>query len=734
MRLLNVNNIEVEEFLDKRYYPSYAILSHTWGQGEVSLQDLSKPDVTSMAGYHKIEECCKVAKQDGFKYVWIDTCCIDKTSSTELSEAINSMHKWYEHSTVCYVYLFDMPPNDNPSAEGSKFSGCRWFTRGWTLQELLAPNSVVFYNRDWVDIGTKDSLSEKLSMVTSIPCKVLQSEQPLDAICIAQRMSWAAQRETTRVEDAAYSLMGVFNVNMPILYGEGSKAFIRLQLEIMKDSDDRTIFAWVTPHGYPSRLRMTPGIGKSGKSVSGLTGFDVGLIANSPQAFQYSQRVRRTLVPGAANPFSITNEGLHIKLPLIQLEERVISASTAFQAILSCEIEDQAGQLVIYLRQLDRKGSYTRIDPNHCHPTHCRDFDPPTPTDIYVRAIDVTSAVGPRDLVYHSQCHISLNSPGTPDFKILAVNYDQAMTLLGPAMTGCNFRQLDRRGTHVFSVILIGMSSNPASQVVVYLRHKSPSPGRLDHSGLQCAVRNLQEEKSSNRDLLSLPSDFCGVDRLTSRLNSGHILSITIRRGAPIPSAHNEHEMQPIDYVTIGVTHAGGSPLIDLPAPVLAPLSRLTLDFSGLPKDGILPSFLPTTCWKPSPGFDDTMIWTPSRREASALVLYPGPDHGSSSFYIVLHAVDFGLCFEFFQNTINQASWNQLQASYLHDFDNPSAVGNPDAAMPFPASLEEDFNGSFLKVDSAPPFMGGEEKMHYMWVSVAPSSLLSRAVIRPHYY
>ncbi|KDR66709.1 hypothetical protein GALMADRAFT_39400, partial [Galerina marginata CBS 339.88] len=243
MRLLDVTELKVKEFPNEMDYPSYAILSHTWGDGEVTLQDLSKAAAKSMAGYRKIKKCCELAIRDGFKYVWIDTCCIDKTSSAELSEAINSMYKWYQDARICYVYLFDMPTGDNLSSKISDFSRCRWFGRGWTLQELLAPSSVVFYNSGWVEIGTKYSLREKLSKITRIPCEVLLSK-PLDEICIAQRMSWAARRETTRIEDAAYSLMGIFDVNMPILYGEGWKAFVRLQQEIMKNSDDHSLFAW----------------------------------------------------------------------------------------------------------------------------------------------------------------------------------------------------------------------------------------------------------------------------------------------------------------------------------------------------------------------------------------------------------------------------------------------------------------------------------------------------------
>ncbi|KDR68887.1 hypothetical protein GALMADRAFT_39905, partial [Galerina marginata CBS 339.88] len=243
MRLLNVNTLSVEEFLNEDNCPDYAILSHTWGDGEVSFQQLQTDAAKSMGGYTKIENCCAQAKQGGFEYVWIDTCCIDKTSSAELSEAINSMYRWYQKARICYVFLSDVPSDEDPSAEGSKFSLSRWFTRGWTLQELLAPLLVVFYSSDWVEIGTRSSLREEISKITRIPCEVLMSK-PLSEISIAQRMSWAAMRQTTKIEDAAYSLLGIFDVNMPTLYGEGWKAFIRLQLEIIKNSEDESLFAW----------------------------------------------------------------------------------------------------------------------------------------------------------------------------------------------------------------------------------------------------------------------------------------------------------------------------------------------------------------------------------------------------------------------------------------------------------------------------------------------------------
>jgi hypothetical protein len=173
---------------------------------------------------------------------WIDTCCIDKTSSAELSEAINSMYMWYQNSQVCYAYLSDV---DNLAPEGlgvfPSFRHSKWWSRGWTLQELLAPKFVEFYARDWTEIGTKSSMQEIVQQVARIG-NINATGQ-----CVAEKMSWASHRETTRIEDEAYCLMGIFGINMPLLYGEGEKALFRLQSEIWAQTGDESIFAWEHP-------------------------------------------------------------------------------------------------------------------------------------------------------------------------------------------------------------------------------------------------------------------------------------------------------------------------------------------------------------------------------------------------------------------------------------------------------------------------------------------------------
>ncbi|PPQ76116.1 hypothetical protein CVT26_011671, partial [Gymnopilus dilepis] len=263
MRLINVETLQLCEIPKPDSDHPFAILSHTWGTDEITFQEFSAQTGTEKAGYSKIIRSCAQAALHDFKHIWIDTCCIDKTSSSELSEAINSMYMWYKEANVCYVYLSDVN-SDEGVADMSSFRQSRWFTRGWTLQELIAPRYVVFFDRDWNEIGTKLSLRQEISDITGVPTELLSGlrEAPLHSFCIAQRMSWAANRQTTRDEDIAYCLMGIFNVNMPILYGEGKRSFIRLQHEILKDSDDQSLFAWVnpeTPETYTGNI-VTKGV------------------------------------------------------------------------------------------------------------------------------------------------------------------------------------------------------------------------------------------------------------------------------------------------------------------------------------------------------------------------------------------------------------------------------------------------------------------------------------------
>ena len=290
MRLLTTSDPDspkLEEYFEPDV-PSYAILSHTWEKEEVTFQILQQLDdrARQMAGFRKIVGTCKLAREQGFSYVWVDTCCIDKTSSAELSEAINSMFRWYRQAEVCYAFL-----QDYSALKAENLRDSRWFYRGWTLQELIAPGKVEFYAKDWRSIGTKMELRNELSTITGIPGRVLEGAS-LKNVCAAQKMYWASGRQTRRVEDAAYSLMGLFDIHMPLLYGEGPKAFYRLQEEILRRTQDHTLLAW---RGSIFSRRS-------------------GLFAKSPQSFRESYDMF-PIYNDEAVPLELTHKGVRMQLP-----------------------------------------------------------------------------------------------------------------------------------------------------------------------------------------------------------------------------------------------------------------------------------------------------------------------------------------------------------------------------------------------------------------------------------
>ncbi|KAF5343207.1 hypothetical protein D9758_013443 [Tetrapyrgos nigripes] len=314
MRLLNTHSLKLKSFFGDDI-PPYAILSHTWGKtdDEVTFQEMMAEDrsvAKGKAGYKKIRGACQYAQKYMFEWIWIDSCCINKESSAELSEAINSMYAYYEDAQVCYVYLEEAVCSEDIRDEGSGFRHCKWFTRGWTLQELLAPSYVVFLDQDWEMIGTRYSLADVISGITSIPVSVFK-DGDFDRFSVAQKMSWASMRQTTRPEDQAYCLLGIFGVSMPPIYGEGgARAFIRLQQEIINISDDRSIFAWVAPYGKKDSR---------------------GLFARSPFEFRMSGEVKASEADDIGDTsFSFGNNGLRIHLPLVPIEPvSVVVSETA---------------------------------------------------------------------------------------------------------------------------------------------------------------------------------------------------------------------------------------------------------------------------------------------------------------------------------------------------------------------------------------------------------------------
>jgi hypothetical protein len=302
MRLINTKTLELREFVSDEELPRYAILSHTWGDEEVTFQELSKlksssgTECRAKSGFLKIEQTCRLARDRDIKYAWVDTCCIDKTSSAELTEAINSMFRWYEKAFTCFIYLSDLEKHTSISIYG-RFRACRWFSRGWTLQELIAPKTALFYDKKWTLRGTKEELSSILHTITGIDEGILRGAASLGHVPVARRMSWASGRQTTRVEDTAYALLGIFDVNMPLVYGEGEKAFQRLQEEIIKERNDLSIFAW-TASSPTQQYR--------------------GILATSPQEFRGCRNLHGIADMAVKNEeFSMGNKGLKIQTKLI---------------------------------------------------------------------------------------------------------------------------------------------------------------------------------------------------------------------------------------------------------------------------------------------------------------------------------------------------------------------------------------------------------------------------------
>ncbi|KAK2597365.1 hypothetical protein QQS21_006063 [Conoideocrella luteorostrata] len=305
MRLINIQTGSLEEFMGADI-PAYAILSHTWDHEEVSFQDFLNPACTNKKGYQKIQTTCRLAAEANLNYAWVDTCCIDKSSSAELTEAINSMYRWYQRSQVCYAYLGDLSANADTPVEAA-LPNCRWFTRGWTLQELIAPKNVVFLDRNWNVRGTRRDLVQNLSLITGIGEMVLDGTQPLSAMSVAQKMSWAAHRATTRIEDAAYCMLGIFGVHMPLLYGEEGRAFRRLQEEIVRTTPDLSIFAW--------RLQPPSQETNGSKLQQTMPRRRVfcGLLAESALAFSGSGSYAKRPF-GSRREFSVSNCGIKTQL------------------------------------------------------------------------------------------------------------------------------------------------------------------------------------------------------------------------------------------------------------------------------------------------------------------------------------------------------------------------------------------------------------------------------------
>jgi hypothetical protein len=251
IRLLNARTYQFREFHDN--IPPYAIFSHTWTEDEVTFQDFI--DLKRSQFSHRptegfeIQPLQKMKERTGYKklsrflslfkdrkdlgWVWVDSCCIDKSSSAELSESIVSMFRWYQEATVCIAYLSDV-------ARKEDLKEAKWFTRGWTLQELLAPREVVFYDHNYSQNWTRNELQNEIESITGISHILMEGPIELDNVESDDVWTWSRGRKTTRPEDLAYCLLGLFGVSMAVIYGEGEKnAFRRLRLELPRAEQDR---------------------------------------------------------------------------------------------------------------------------------------------------------------------------------------------------------------------------------------------------------------------------------------------------------------------------------------------------------------------------------------------------------------------------------------------------------------------------------------------------------------
>ncbi|PIL32571.1 hypothetical protein GSI_05274 [Ganoderma sinense ZZ0214-1] len=402
MRLINTETGEFQSVDDPRRV-RYAILSHVWAKpGDhnylseqtyhdlLRFQDEARTDGTLPISKFsdKLRRFCDAASRAGFRLGWADTCCIDKASSSELSEAINSMYRWYAYAGVCYAFLHDVKPRrvgSDQSRWRSDFVKSKWFKRGWTLQELIASRVVIFVcqapgrSGGWQVLGSKHNLAAAISSATNIDVAVLTFEKPLQKIPVAQRMAWAQSRETSRLEDEAYCLMGIFGVNMQANYGEGRYAFVRLQEAILSQSPDQTIFAWghfldaplltllpsssgsptIPETGTPPNLSHNPVAPTS-------FGSKQYLLASTPKDFDpsrsakivplsretFQQRLGVHVLEDIYQVFEITPYGHRTHFPLldVQAPNPDLPNTPTHCAILACEDPDK-GLLALLLRR-----------------------------------------------------------------------------------------------------------------------------------------------------------------------------------------------------------------------------------------------------------------------------------------------------------------------------------------------------------------------------------------------
>ncbi|KAH8684285.1 heterokaryon incompatibility protein-domain-containing protein [Tricladium varicosporioides] len=518
MRLLNVHTMKLEEYFGSQI-PEYAILSHCWGAEEVTFQHINGYEWHDMPGATKIKYVSSYCKEQGFHYVWIDTCCIDKSSSAELSEAINSMYGWYEGSVVCYAYLEDVEyaPIMHVSASlENKYKAIRksrWFNRGWTLQELIAPKEISFFNRQWRYLGSKGGLSPLLSNITTIPEDVLVEPEKRRDFSVARKMTWAAKRQTTRIEDVAYSLLGIFDVNMPLLYGEGQKAFTRLQEEILKETDDQSLLAW----GLIGSFSLDRSI------------ISTGVFANSPEAFLGSENVVPFPSKPGRQPQSMTNRGVRIEVPLSTNQHFPILDKSPF-AILDCHYKNDFSGAIgiplistrddsIFLRHPAIRGiTYPALEfkDSKVHTIYISKR-PPTASKSTERETCLIRAPSAEDKRYNIFPVIS--SPGRWDekTKVLSMEYRHGGWLRERASMAIAFCNLRMKSCFLVMVTLIKEGVGFSTKIRTLIKIVA-GPATASRLILEKLVRESQQNNSEaswkGNDTIILPS----VSNLSERI------------------------------------------------------------------------------------------------------------------------------------------------------------------------------------------------------------------------
>ncbi|KAK3401515.1 heterokaryon incompatibility protein-domain-containing protein [Sordaria brevicollis] len=383
MRLLHTRLLRLEVFLDE--VPPYAILSHTWGEKEITFHDFTASMDSDRTGdaWQKIYNACYHAAHHGWEYIWIDTCCIDKNDITELSEAINSMFRWYEAAEVCYAYLADVtfPNNENDATRGVDFHESRWFTRGWTLQELLAPPVLEFLDSEWNPIGSRDDWAAEIQEATGIRRQHLTD---FHRCCIATKLSWAANRLTTRIEDHSYSLLGLLGVYMPLIYGEGNHAFTRLQHELVRKYNDESVLAWTQISGNSDSSSTSKGL-----DLRNAQNLSYGaVLAYSPRNFKQSVELETHRYDRSRLRFEMTNAGLGLRAEVFMNDEIFGVQHPIYLIRLNCSYVGRASPIVLILRDAESDTS-SRYSPT----VDSSRYFPVTFRKLQLPALDLQTAV-----------------------------------------------------------------------------------------------------------------------------------------------------------------------------------------------------------------------------------------------------------------------------------------------------------------------------------------------------